>query len=970
MSTGSEDGFVTTLTVALDQLAKGRPMPLAPALLLFSGNLGTELPESPLEAIARRVAAGGPNDPVLDRLASALHAWDYRDDDWAQGTTPHSIERRELVLQTLGFDASQRLSINAHVPLVAPAELPIIIAEEHERWYDPRRRGASSFYWNHYKTQLLRPRGNWSAEAVDLLGLSVDDVLARLSDPSRSALHPTKGLVMGYVQSGKTSHFAGLIAKAADAGYRFFIVLAGTLDILRKQTQRRLDRDIVGQELLGSEEYGGDSEWASFVSHGGRPSENGSFDWERLTNSQDDYESLKRRLTALEFRPLIRDRPFNDPANLRLAPAKLAVIKKTPTRLQNLCDDLERLRDLRNKLAHVPTLVIDDESDQASINTVDKRRSENKDKRSTTNRDIGRLLSLLPRAQYVGYTATPFANFFIDPADAADLFPRDFIISLRRPDGYMGARDFFDFGAAFEKHDYRSNRNAYVRPVEGPNEDRDNLPRAIDSFVVAGAIKLFREAHGSDYGPFRHHTMLVHHAATQVVHETDKQIVEAIFRGGQRYQNATGEQALKTLFARDFQPVSMARAPSAPSPRSYAELRPFVGECLKRICAGKPVRVVNGHEKYKDDTPDFDAAPVWAILVGGTKLSRGYTVEGLTISYYRRPAGAGDTLMQMGRWFGFRRGYEDLVRLYIGCKEKSGKRTVDLYEAFGAVCMDEEAVRQDLAKYSVEGIKPWQVPPLIQQHLADLPPTSRSKMFNAEIKSLDHAGDWTEKTTAPVDPKRVTANLTLAIDLVDAAGVASEVTVAYTAPTGAKEHFGTLIGTLPGDMVLAFLDGYQWADGRKPVELEKQYIAAQLAMGRLSAWTLLMPQLGAKEDVPGFGRVSTIARTRVSGNRFGVYSDPRHRDVAAAIAGVKNVANPNEALSRATRRTTPVLVLYLVRDRDNKGLPLTIGFGIQYPGSKNSRAIQWGVRNSDKPGEVVVAEREPVGHSPRKRRGK
>ena len=279
----------------------------------------------------------------------------------------------------------------------------------------------------------MPPIGSWREEAVSILEASTNDVLSRISDPTRNDIYQVKGLVVGYVQSGKTAHFAGVIAKAVDSGYRLVIVLAGTMNILRRQTQRRIDKELVGRELLSAEEYGQDSDWDKFISHSGLPSEQGSVDWERLTGLEEDYKSLKHRLGALSFKRNNHTKPLNSLDNLQHVPARLIVIKKIPNVVDKLCTDLEALRKQQNNIDSIPTLIIDDESDQASINTVDQRKAGNQGIRTSTNKSIVRLLKTLPRAQYVGYTATPFANVFINPADAEDLFPRDFIVSLPRP---------------------------------------------------------------------------------------------------------------------------------------------------------------------------------------------------------------------------------------------------------------------------------------------------------------------------------------------------------------------------------------------------------------------------------------------------------------------------------------------------------------------------------------------------------
>jgi hypothetical protein len=369
------------------------------------------------------------------------------------------------------------------------------------------------------------------------------------------------------------------------------------------------------------------------------------------------------------------------------------------------------------------------------------------------------------------------------------------------------------------------------------------------------------------------------------------------------------------------------------------------------------VRIVNGAGKHRDEIPDFDATPVWAILVGGTKLSRGYTVEGLTVSYYRRPTGAGDTLMQMGRWFGFRDGYRDLVRLFIGHKEKRGKTTLDLYEAFGAICRDEEALRDDLRKYVASGLKPWQVPPLVRQHLAELPPTSRNKMFNAEIKSLDFAGDWTEKTSAPTDSTRMKENRKVAGGLLKACRLGDSVRLAFKNADNEKRDFDAIMGRVDASHIRTFLSEYKWADGRRPISLEIDYISKGLADGSLREWTVLLPQLREEKPVrhvPGLAPMSTISRSRVSESRFGVYSVPMHIEAARAIAGVGSVVDPSRKLSAAVGSKTPVLVLYFVKEKNNPKAGVTVGFGIQYPGKKRTSSIQWGARRSDKEGTVVV----------------
>jgi hypothetical protein len=936
---------------------RSQPKDLADAISWVASQGDVDI-HDPMTRLIEHLAACGPNDRVRHLLTMRIQSWDHEaSPTWSLGTAPHSKERRYDLLCRLGFPETAHEIINQAIPVFTESQVPIVIAENHEPWYEERKRSTKLLYWDHYKAQLARPKGSWSADSIAALNLSTDDVLSRLSDPTRPEIYSVKGLVMGYVQSGKTSHFSGLIAKAADVGYRLVIVLAGTMDILREQTQRRIDKELVGKELLGVEEYGRDADWDKFVQHGGRPSDQGHVDWVRLTDRASDYARLRQHLSVLEFKPFDRSKRFNDPTNLAVSPARLAVIKKTPRRIQGLCDDLERLRDLRNALEHVPTLIIDDESDQASINTIDPKTSGAARLRTSTNKAIGRLLQLLPRAQYIGYTATPFANVFIDPEDASDLFPKDFVVSLPRPEGYMGVADFYDFESRFAKGDIRGNRAAFVRSIEGVNGAEKNLPRAIDSFVLSGAIKLFRQDLEPDEYRFRHHTMLVHHSARKAVHEEDADDVRDIFSGGMRYQREEGLGALRELFQVDFSQVSKVHASRDPFPEDFEVLTPYISECISRICNDKSVLIVNGDNK--DDTPDFDQREIWAILVGGAKLSRGYTVEGLTTSYFRRPAGAGDTLMQMGRWFGFRPGYRDLVRLYISENEFRGKKQINLYEAFGALCLDEEALRAELQTYADGDITPKQIPPLVHQHLPYLPPTAKNKMFNARIQSRDFAGQWIEKTSAPTSEKQRKANLGAAARLLTDTRYLGEHNVQFTNGKGVNRAFQTVGAVVSTEKVISFLEDYTWSEGRRSVELELAYTEKQARASAFDQWLILLPQARGTRTFSlvgqPFGDLNCIERSRVSRHRFGVYSEPRHREAAAALAGVVDVHKAGVFIPQFRNDRQPVLVLYLVDEPGKAVGNPSVGFGIQYTGKRIETPITWTVVDRSRGNDVVVS---------------
>lgn len=699
-------------------------------------------------------------------FALALARWDQSDpSETFHYTKTLSEARREVIYERLGMPAEIQAKFSIKFPIAAPPpnESEILLADW-DPWYEERDI-RSSFYWDAYETVLLQNRG-WDSSAVRKLDLSCTKVVSRLSNPTNETPYQAKGLVVGHVQSGKTAHFTGVVAKAIDAGYRLIIVLAGMHDILRNQTQRRLDMELVGRQniLAGRDESvpsqiknidyarSGDLDWTRnrFLVHDVNPwSEPDVPKISRLTASDQDYKALGQGLGEIQFTPHDLEKPLYAPDNLRREHVRLVVIKKNKPRLQAFIEDLKAQW---AGLENVPALVIDDEADQASINTKkDNRQQSQTDLRERTaiNRLVTDLLGLMPRAQYLAYTATPFANVFVDAEDAEDLFPRDFIFGLDTPDDYMGGRDFHDFEEVEDGEEPSvANRNelAYVREIDSSSEKAidESTREAIDAYLLTGAIKLWRQSKDPTI-TFRHHTMLVHESVRVAEHEVVAQRIRRIWHSSGP-ETLEGLDRLKRRFEMDFRPVSLARSDGFPIPETFSEIEDYLTLARQKAApGGDPVVVVNGQKVDEYNRVDFDSGDFWRILVGGTKLSRGFTVEGLTISFYRRTAGQEDTLMQMGRWFGYRRGYKDLIRLFIDRDREVGKRTLDLYSAFGAVVQGELKFREQLSKYSMLGddgkplVQPFQVPPLVWQS-AELKPTASNKMFNASLVLQGHGG--------------------------------------------------------------------------------------------------------------------------------------------------------------------------------------------------------------------------------------
>lgn len=891
---------------------------------------------------------------ALLRLTLALSDWDFATEpEWDKsdgGTTePRTEERRQRIYELLGLPEPARARLSEIAPVATMRTA--VISLRWKPWYTEERRIKSALYWPHYRDHLLKQPG-WSGESVAALDNATNQVVQRLSDPTSDDSYQSKGLVVGYVQSGKTANFAGVIAKAIDAGYRLIIVMTGTIELLRSQTQRRLDRELVGQENLtrgldpeSAEEfdYADDPDWQAgrFISHGNTFHQQGYPAIERLTFLNDDYQRLKQGLTRMNFPLVNRSKRFYEPENLMPADARIAIVKKNKTVLAKLAKDLKPLRD---KLADIPALIIDDESDLASVNTRDPSKTS---ERTAINKAISELLGQLPRGQLVMYTATPFANFFVDPDDNEDVFPRNFIISLDRPPNYMGVADFHDIDWNTEdpKNDpATSNERAYVRKVGPPPDFTDDkaLSRrktemldALDAFVLSGAVKLYRA--NADGIRVRHHTMMVHESTRNAEQKDQAELIRDVWAEA-AYHSPQALARLRKLWETDYEPVCRARAGKYSVPGSFDELKRPIGEALRRINEmGDPILIVNGDADVQRNQQalDFDRNDVWRILVGGAKLSRGFTVEGLTISFYTRKALQADTLMQAGRWFGYRDGYRDLVRLFIRRDPDYAPQRVDLYEAFEGLMRDEMALRASLEEY--EGfdengdpiLEPWQVPPIVSQHLPYLRPSARNKMFNAEIHTMGNAGRL--KDFYGIPPRSAgdekLANFELVAPVL--ASVVKDDGKSFLSSRRKSEEtprpFTARVGTITVSDFLSLLDNLRWNDQfRKVIDPTRRFYHNLAERGGLTDLVVVWPQLASSSqlyELPNIGAGQVVTRQRRDSPRIGfVGSDAKHRDAVERIAGAsKDTADPVADSLRDPSGRRGALLVYVAADPVHKG---------------------------------------------------
>jgi len=558
------------------------------------------------------------------------------------------------------------------------------------------KRDIKWFYSDAYEKHL-RNEG-WSPTVVQSLSDVGTKILGHLQDPTSPGVWDRRGLVIGHVQSGKTANYLGLVAKAADAGYKFIIVIAGVHNNLRKQTQERVDEGFVGRTRV-------ENTWKIVgVGHDDYPHP------ATLTNVYADFN----KRTADHSGWSIND--FSKPVIL--------VIKKNVSTLKSLHRWLDELNSRgHGKIKDVPMLMIDDEADNASINT----KKEDNDP-TQTNRRIREILSLFDKSCYVGYTATPFANIFINPDAYGDeqlreeLFPRDFIYCLDAPTTYFGPdKVFLDDDSSDRILETIDDAENYIPFVHKKDFDVLDLPpslyRAIRQFVVVKAIRKIR---GQEE---KHCSMLVNVSRfvdVQALVRTHisvylKKLKEAIkanylMPDSVSQKNENMEQ-LKLVFEADFWDADV----------SWKELKRALYDAAESI----RTFVVNSKSDEPLDYKKYerDGHGLTAIAVGGLSLSRGLTIEGLCISYMYRNTRMYDTLMQMGRWFGYRSGYDDLCRVHL---------PQDSIDWYAHIAVSSEDLRDQIIQMRLDGLSPKDFGLYVMSHPDTLQVTAANKMRSAE----------------------------------------------------------------------------------------------------------------------------------------------------------------------------------------------------------------------------------------------
>jgi hypothetical protein len=788
------------------------------------------------------------------------------------------IERR--VLNTIRYRRSHDGAVLIPISVVTDPR-------EHEEWYDEwlveNNNETGSYYWKRLEHHLnIILTENYGPERAGIIVRSIDEatcgIIKKLANPHRPEFS-YKGLVVGYVQSGKTANFSALIAKAADAGYKFIVVMSGIHDILRLQTQIRLDKELTGMNDRELDEM--------FIAPPSDPKS-----WNRLTTANNDFRNVNLG-------------PFS--AYCRRSTPTLAIIKKNCRIMDRLIEYIDKADETSR--SQMPLLIIDDEADQASVDT----NANNPDTESSrTNERIRTLLSLFPKKAYIGYTATPFANVLIDMTTEHDrlkddLYPRNFIASLPEPEGYFGASTVFEGNLS----------DCFVREIPDERETlllngqmTENLISAIDEFIICCAVRNIR------VDCERPMSMLVH-----VSHRIDDM---AIIRGliqqyfnslRTRFNDQEGRERLRAEYGQIWVEFRII-AERINRELNLNNLLPVFENIWNEINNVMGVISVVELNIASEDKLDYTTGKeIKVIAIGGNQLSRGLTLEGLMTSYYLRKSRQYDTLLQMARWFGYRKGYEDLTRVHT---------TAEIWEYFEHLALVEEEIRSEIYRYEEEARTPTEIAIAIRDHRT-LNVTSPNKMGAAMVRQSSYSESLNQTIWFSLDqPETLRANYILGDSFI------RRINDKYN---GFDQSNGVFLAKkkIQGEVVLRdFLNQYIFvtkeATGGPGLDRDRllAYIFRRLndQNPELQEWSVAIAgniNPVATDDPIHYGGlpVNRIQRGRKStdrGYKIGVLTEPDHLSID--LPPESQIQNPNNNkipyYIRARSSQNPLLLLYLI----------------------------------------------------------
>ena len=721
-------------------------------------------------------------------------------------------------------------------------EARIIANDDILPWVNDKEGTIDWSLWTRYKLYLEKEDPSFPVLNLDDL---TKRILDKCADPTRTGSWDRRGMVVGNVQSGKTANYTGLINKATDAGYKMIIVIAGIHNSLRAQTQGRIDKGYIGRD--------------SAVFFQEKRSKNIGVGLYSATKQIHSFTSSEN---SGDFKREVASR-LNIPIDGNNSPIAL-VIKKHKGILENLIIWLSRYAQSADngylKIKNVPLLVIDDEADNASVNTG------NENDVKAINRLIRTLLNLFDQNTFIGYTATPYANLFIPDSwnqeletvingqefqVGEDLFPRDFIVNIPPPSNYIGATQIFgylneDTGEEFEGlpiiRDVPDQEPYFPKKITKKN--RDNLPEevpvtlkeAIQAFILTCAIRRLR---GQEK---KHNSMLIHVALNIKWIDRVARLVNEILHDYRR-QVRSGQggllHELKKLYENDFTPTTEDFLENFHSYKDQKIKRIFSWDKVKAelltAISKIEVRAVHGEKNTRKleyigieeiDYDKYKEIGLSVIAVGGNRLSRGITLEGLSISYYLRASTMYDSLMQMGRWFGYRPGYADLCRLYT---------TEELINWYRHITVATEEMRQDFDELWAQNNKtPKDYKLKVRTHSGLLSITSALKMQGAEIITVGFSGEEKQTYHFSKEKNYIQSNLNLLKTLLQ------ELPKPIENETFRGKVNMYLWDDVNPDTLREFIAGYKTEQPNIKPDVLSNYIEKQNKNGNKIKWTIAL----------------------------------------------------------------------------------------------------------------------------------
>ncbi len=812
-----------------------------------------------------------------------------------EAVTPNDLSKKKIILavesalqflqQPKNYEYKDKLILQLLEAFTVKSSTHSIIKGEsdHKEWYDPNK--FERPYWESYR-EYIKNDLQYSVDAVSSMDKTTDLMMRSIEDPKRDGSWDSRGLVVGSVQSGKTSNFIGFLNKAIDAGYKKIIVLSGLNNNLRQQTQKRIDEGLLAYDTQRSG-------IGHFVYDGPLASRRLPLKLKTIsagTNSKYNGDFKTNAAENLNFHT-------DDPS--------IFVVKKNKTILQNIIryflgspnvvgvtiDHPFKIRGFHNTLPPFirdkPILIIDDEVDNGSVDTGEQLVNEegNFDQDydpKTINRLIRTLLNIFDKKVYIGYTATPFANIFIHnqaitKEEGPDLFPKNYIIDLPIPSNHVGLEKIFNTdivdGENIEDREIEDNHffeiiedsslypddpdctegwmpprhDKYHRPEYNDRNDLEidippSLKEAIISFILTSACRNYRgyveEAK----------SMLIH--VTKFVDVQDfvhKQVGDYLFIIRKRLdQNDENHQQqmdkFKKIWEEKFYVHKDKTDEMVPSWEELIAHKHSLKFVVNEICQN--VKKLNGRSNDILDYKDFSVQNNYGlhtIVIGGDKLSRGLTLEGLSISYFLRSAKMPmyDTLMQMGRWFGYRTGFEDLCRLYT---------TDNVIKWFFHISVATEELRNTFRIMAAQGSTPAEFGLKVRTN-PNLIITSKTKMRHSKIEQTSFSQEVEEVITFMNNNEIIKSNYDVTNNLLLKAGKPIETGSIENSIHKWKNSY--LWKNVSSDLIINFLNDYKRFLEPRTLETTQfaKYIENLNNFDELTNWIICLHGSGSSEKI-------------------------------------------------------------------------------------------------------------------------